>query len=178
MIAIQATALELFAAHGYAGVTMQTIADAAGVGVATVYRYFGTKEDLVTWDAHERDVLDAIERNLARLPPVAAVRAALIEFAPIYETDANLAAARLACNEPAIVSATSLSDRQAVDELAEAFCRHDPSMSTIAACAVARGCLGALDTVIDQWQRAAAPTELAVIVADVFDALTRHWRQA
>ncbi len=137
MVAIQSTAVELFVADGFANVTMQAIADAAGVGVATVYRYFGTKEDLVIWDEHEELVLDAIERNLARLPAVAAVRAALIEFAPIYETDANLALARLACNEPAIVSATSLSDRQAVGELAEACRQHDPSMSAVAASAVA-----------------------------------------
>ena len=33
----------LFALHGIEGVSMQHVADASGVGIATLYRYFGTK---------------------------------------------------------------------------------------------------------------------------------------
>lgn len=36
----------LFTAHGYASVSMQQIADAAGVNKATLYHHFRDKEDL------------------------------------------------------------------------------------------------------------------------------------
>ena len=47
-----------FAAHGFTGTQVQTIADAIGVGNGTVYRYFPTKEGLF---------LAAVERGLAEL---------------------------------------------------------------------------------------------------------------
>lgn len=54
-------AFELFSRHGYAKTTMQMIADKAGVGIATVFRNFGTKgailAALVRRDLEE--VLDA-----------------------------------------------------------------------------------------------------------------------
>jgi len=37
----------LFARDGYAGTTMERVAERAGVGVATVYNYFGSKENIV-----------------------------------------------------------------------------------------------------------------------------------
>jgi len=41
-----AAALEAFAAHGYEGASMATIAERAGVGTATTYRYFAGKTEL------------------------------------------------------------------------------------------------------------------------------------
>lgn len=43
---ILAAAASCFAAHGYRGVDVQLIADTAGVGKGTVYRYFSSKEAL------------------------------------------------------------------------------------------------------------------------------------
>lgn len=51
-------AAAVFAAHGFAGTQVQTIADKLGVGNGTVYRYFPTKEELF---------LAAVERGLAEL---------------------------------------------------------------------------------------------------------------
>lgn len=45
--AVAATALALFAKNGYAEVSMAQIADAAGIGRKSLYRYFGSKADLV-----------------------------------------------------------------------------------------------------------------------------------
>lgn len=50
-------ALKLFAVHGYSGTTIEDIAQAAGVTVGTIYRYFKDKEALlhaiVDWAAAE-----------------------------------------------------------------------------------------------------------------------------
>ena len=175
MVEIQTVALELFLVDGFAKVTMNAIAGAAGVGVATVYRYFGTKEDLVILDENEDLVVDAIMANLTELPAVAAVRTALVELAPVHETITSLELVRLACNEPAIVHATSLSDRQATNELASAFREHDPSMTLIMASAVARACFGAVETAFDHWQAGNASTSLATIIEETFDAIGAHW---
>lgn len=48
----------VFAAHGFAGTQVQTIADKLGVGNGTIYRYFGTKEELF---------LAAVVRGLSEL---------------------------------------------------------------------------------------------------------------
>ena len=42
------TASQLFLKHGIEEIKMTDIADASGVGVATLYRYFGTKPHMVT----------------------------------------------------------------------------------------------------------------------------------
>jgi AcrR family transcriptional regulator len=45
--AILAAALELFAERGYHGTTVPEVAEKAGVGAGTLYRYFASKEALV-----------------------------------------------------------------------------------------------------------------------------------
>lgn len=52
---VSAIAVELFDEHGYENVTMDDVAEAAGVSVATLYRRFGTKENLVCWQSDEQD---------------------------------------------------------------------------------------------------------------------------
>ena len=45
--AILSAALELFVERGYYGTAVPAVADRAGVGAGTIYRYFKSKEDLV-----------------------------------------------------------------------------------------------------------------------------------
>src|SRR5262245_41045443 len=55
---ILATAVKLFAAHGYSNTDVQQVADALGVGKGTVYRYFPSKRELF---------LAAVDRGLKEL---------------------------------------------------------------------------------------------------------------
>jgi len=43
---ILASALQVFAAHGYVGATMTAIAEGAGLGTASLYRYYASKGEL------------------------------------------------------------------------------------------------------------------------------------
>jgi AcrR family transcriptional regulator len=61
---IIATALELFEERGYAKVTIEEIAAAAGVSARTFYRYFNTKEGLFTTDTYAAVGVDLIEDGL------------------------------------------------------------------------------------------------------------------
>ena len=46
--AVLEATLELISEHGFHGTAMSMIADKAGVGAGTIYRYFDSKEDLIT----------------------------------------------------------------------------------------------------------------------------------
>lgn len=50
---IHAAALRLFATRGFAGTGIRQIADEAGITVASLYHYMGTKEDLLERMMHE-----------------------------------------------------------------------------------------------------------------------------
>jgi AcrR family transcriptional regulator len=82
--AIREHALRLFREQGYAGTTVEQIADAAEVSPATFYRYFPTKEDVVLQD--DLDVLTFGEfmAQPAELSPLAAVRAAMAAALPKF----------------------------------------------------------------------------------------------
>jgi len=74
--AIHDGAMRLFAAHGFAGTTIDQIAEAADVARATVFSYFPTKEDIVFGDAPQ--AVGALETALEAAGPddtIATVRA-------------------------------------------------------------------------------------------------------
>lgn len=73
---IQQVALELFDEHGYRSVTIERIAEDAEVSQSSVYRYFGTKEQLVLWNEHSDRILEIIASQIEDHPPVEAVRRA------------------------------------------------------------------------------------------------------
>lgn len=50
---VHAAALRLFATRGFAGTGIRQIADEAGITVASLYHYMGTKEDLLERMMHE-----------------------------------------------------------------------------------------------------------------------------
>jgi len=72
-------ALRLFREQGYQATTVEQIAAAAEVSPSTFFRYFPTKEDVVLQDDMDIRMLDALARQPADLPPIPAVRAAMLE---------------------------------------------------------------------------------------------------
>jgi AcrR family transcriptional regulator len=84
--ALAGVALELFAARGFAAVTMAEIAAAAEVGPRTVYRYFADKEELLF--GADDEVLDHLRTALAARPaaepPARAVVEAVRALVPLW----------------------------------------------------------------------------------------------
>ena len=75
--AIQEAALRLFRDHGYENTTVEQIADAAEVSPSTFFRYFGSKEDVVIYDALDPVFIEAFRAQPRDLKPLAALRRAL-----------------------------------------------------------------------------------------------------
>ncbi len=76
---IQEHALRLFREQGYEATSVEQIAEAAEVSPSTFFRYFGTKEDVVLYDAFDPLLIEAFRSQPPDLSPIAAVRAAMTE---------------------------------------------------------------------------------------------------
>lgn len=84
---IAASALDLFAAHGYGAITVAEVAAAAQVGERTLYRYFADKEDLLFGDdeGFREGLRAAIEEQPAGRAPLAVLREASAALARALE---------------------------------------------------------------------------------------------
>jgi AcrR family transcriptional regulator len=102
---IQQTALNLFDAHGFGNVTIERVAAEAEVSPSSVYRYFGTKEQLILYDEYDPELLAALDTELAAHDPVTALRHALsTAFRRILRTDEDLIKQRMrySMQEPSV----------------------------------------------------------------------------
>ena len=77
--AIQEHALRLFREQGYDSPTVEQLAEAAEVSPSTFFRYFGSKEEVVIYDALDPVLIDAWRRQPAEMGPVEAIRTAMKE---------------------------------------------------------------------------------------------------
>src|SRR5215207_4720778 len=82
-------ALELFAARGFADVTLAEVADVAEIGQRTLFRYFSDKEELLFGDdaAVQDQLRAALADRPAREPPAAAVLEAVVSLAQLWQDD-------------------------------------------------------------------------------------------
>ena len=76
---IQEHALRLFNEQGYTETTVEQIAEAAEVSPSTFFRYFGTKEDVVIYDALDPVLIEAWRNQPPELGPLPSMRAAMKE---------------------------------------------------------------------------------------------------
>lgn len=74
---IQEVALDLFDQYGYSQVVIERIAARAEVSASSVYRYFGTKEQIVLWDEYDPMAFSRLSEELRHRPPLAAARHAV-----------------------------------------------------------------------------------------------------
>jgi AcrR family transcriptional regulator len=100
--AIHYAAMRLFAERGFAGTTIDQIADAADVSRATVFTYFATKEDIVFGEAPQ--AVEALAAALRDVPSaIPAVREWLRALSGWIEPD-MLLQRRLAREVPAVAA--------------------------------------------------------------------------
>lgn len=104
--------LELFIEHGFDQVTVGDIAEAAGIGRRTFFRYFPSKNDL-PWGDFE-GLLASMRRRFAEVDPSVplydALREAVIDFNSFPEEEMPLHRARMECllRTPTLVAHSAL----------------------------------------------------------------------
>lgn len=106
---VQDVALSAFIARGYEAVTVEEVAREAGVGVASIFRNFGSKERLVLWDEYDPLLFARLARHLEHRAPLEALTVALDEaLGEIYERDRRRVLRRtdLVAKTPALVAAS------------------------------------------------------------------------
>lgn len=171
---VQDEAIGLFEREGFGAVTMEDVARAAGVGVASVYRYFGTKEGLVLWDEYDPGLLEAVSAELAAHAPVAAVRRALgAQVGAVYTRDKAriLRRADLIAATPALTAAARLGTHGLRAGFAGVLAPHvaDRLRREVIAAAV----VSTLEVAVEEWRRARGRMSLARVLERAFAALER-----
>jgi len=123
--AIQEQALRLFRERGYDATTVEQIADAAEVSPSTFFRYFGSKEDVVAYDALDPLMMAAWRAQPPDVAPIPAFRNAMAQiFASLtpVQIEEMMDRGRLLFSVPALrqvaVNEMVRSGRMVVDELA------------------------------------------------------------
>lgn len=94
MVGIQSVALDLFESRGFDAVTVEEIADASEVSPSSVYRYFGTKEDLVLWADVDLRADEHLETALAERVPLDGVRRLVLATIEALDAEAEQLARR------------------------------------------------------------------------------------
>ena len=103
---IGGVALRLFLEQGFDATTMEQIANEAGISRRSLFRYFGTKEDIVLGHLVEAGmtVRDALEARPASEPPWEALRGAFesLVLDPEYSPERNLKISKMLYGTPSL----------------------------------------------------------------------------
>ena len=171
----QHTAVELFEADGFDDTPVDAVAARAGVSPSTIYRLFGTKEALITWDEQDRVIDAELARRLGRQPPVDAFKEAVrVGLAERPDPELFVRRLRLMYQEDVIGAAAVEQDLRDRSGLAAAFAQGSRRKKpTLADDVLAGVCLAALDAALDHWQRAPEATSLTDLLDQAFAALDR-----
>lgn len=150
---IQAAALELFDRRAFDDVTVEQVAEAAEVSVATVYRYFVTKENLVLHDPVEALLTDSMIEAIRAGMEIPAALVSVLESLPTetgegFDEQTRIRI-RLASEVPTIAGAAHIRARARAAQLVDALPPRaaDPLRARVHALAA----LSALEAATDYW---------------------------
>ncbi|MEO1062534.1 MAG: helix-turn-helix domain-containing protein [Actinomycetota bacterium] len=172
----QRIALRRFREDGFDAVRVEEIAEEAGMAASTVYRHFGTKEQLALWDEHDTAIDAALDRRLGTQPPLTAIRDALLEsLAERYQGDLEfeLDRVRYIYATEQLHAAAVEADFRDREELTTALRSRLPKRDREAAPILAGAALLALDVAMDRWQSAGGTTPLTDCITEAFATLER-----
>lgn len=172
---VQDVAIELFERHGFDAVTVDQVAREAEVGVASVFRNFGSKEALVLWDEYDPALFDAISRRLvAKRAPVDLVLDALTEqLSGVYARDKKriLRRADLTMKIPSVAAAALINVHLLREGLANLL---KPRVSDQLQREVLAGAItSTLEVTVEEWRRQRARVPLETLLKRSFAMLRR-----
>ena len=174
---IQDVALDLFDAEGFSAVTIERIAAAADVSPSSVYRYFGTKEQLVLWDEYDPVWIGTLVEEIATKPPAVALRRAaeVLIIGPLTTDEAYVRRrTKFIMEEPSIEAASALALYEAAEligkTLSEALGREHGDLEIQL---LSHALVGAITGAIHHWYESGFVTPLASLLEQALAALDR-----
>ncbi len=170
---VQQVALDAFETKGWAAVTVEDVARAAGVGVASVFRNFGTKEGLVLWDEYDPGLFAEIDRLLAagKAPRAAVLGGVLAGLPAVYARDKAriLRRADLIAATPQLVAAGHQGVRALRDGLEELLAKHRRG-ARLERAVTAATLAATLEVAVEEWRRRRARVPLEKVLKEAFGA--------
>ncbi len=174
---IQNVALDLFDAEGFDAVTIERIAAAAEVSPSSVYRYFGTKEQIVLWDEYDPVWIAPLIDEIKTQPPLMALRRAteVLIIGPMTTDEEYVRRrTRLIMSEPAIEASSALALYEAAElignTLSEALGREHGDLEIQI---LSHAFVGAITGAIHHWYESGFAEPLASLLPEVLDTLER-----
>jgi AcrR family transcriptional regulator len=160
-------------------VTVEAIAEAAGVSPRTFFNYFSTKEDAIvgTTPAHSSELLANLLDRPDGEPPLEALRATAHALGGLLEARADdwTRRHRLFQRYPALSARHATRFAEVERGLVEEIARRtglDPDLDTYPALVVSTA-LGAIRVAMAVWQERNRPGPLTDLLDEAFDHLTK-----
>jgi AcrR family transcriptional regulator len=173
---VQAAALDLFEARGFGAVTIEAIANAAQVSAPTVYRHFGTKEQIVLWDEYDPLIFAAAVEGARGRTLLESLTLGLVRAVEsIYGSDAKriLRRAKLMRAEPVLRQANASALAAMRDGLAQSLVASHACEDDLEAEVVAGAVASALETAVRHWEKAEGKKPLGRFVSETLRRLAR-----
>jgi len=177
---IQSEALRLFAERGYAGTTVEEIADAAAISPRTFFRYFPSKEDVVMWDEYDPLALELLDARPADEPLAESFRAITREsLGGLLRNDPErlLSRIRLAVTVPELRARFLDEQTQGIEQIARFLTgkRRTP-IDDMTLQVVGSALLAAVAVALDRWQKDDGKSDLLSLLDRATDALAEGAR--
>jgi AcrR family transcriptional regulator len=177
---VQRVAVSAFSSHGFDEVTVEQVAEGAGVSPISIYRWFGTKEALVLWDEYDPPLFEAIGARLEASSPFDAVRDGLIaELDRMYDSEQALVLdrARLIVGEPVLLHASISQQTAMVDGLVELFDAAGVDGGALEHRVLAGAAVGVLTVCLTQWAHDGGTIPMGELIGVAFETLRRSMCQ-
>ncbi len=175
---VQEVALDAFEAKGWAAVTVEDVAREAGVGVATLFRNFTTKEGLVLWDEYDPALFEHVERHLSagRTPAKAMLEGVCEALTVVYAKDKEriLRRADLIAATPALAAAAHLGVRDLREGIERLLERR--LGDRLARAVTAASLAATLEVAVEEWRRRRGRVALETVMRAAFAELERKRR--
>ena len=173
---LEDTSLRLFGERGFDHVTVDDLAEAAGVGRRTIFRYFPSKNDIVFGALDERLRLLAAELEAGRtagLPPVEMVRRAFHATSSYEQRERESLAMRIALigSVPSLQAHATLRYQAWENTVRAAVERRTGVRGGVYSRACAAAVVGVMRAAFDTWLENGAGDDLAETIDSALDVL-------
>ncbi|MCD9624316.1 TetR family transcriptional regulator [Rhabdothermincola salaria] len=178
---LAAAALQLFTERGFDEVTVDDIAEAAGVSRRTFFRYFESKEDAVL--PYEEERIDQLREALAQRPAHETVLATIRRVTTAIGADLSpqgparreaLARMRIVTENPSVLARSLELQSRMAEELSVLVAEHlgVEAETSLEAQVVAGAAIAAVRAAAHVWWATEGDRDFAELLGEAYDLLT------